>query len=755
MSQTLSSERDTGTQHEPNALELEDLQVEYRVRGNWKAVLRGVTLQIAPGESYGLVGESGCGKSTAAFAALNYLPRNGRVASGGITVAGADLLKMSDADVRKLRRTKVSMVYQNPTSALNPTIRVGEQVAEAFTLQGIGHSDAVQRAGDMLRKVQISDPTGVMRRYPHQLSGGMNQRVVIAMALAKDPALLILDEPTTGLDATVEAEVLELIATLRQEFGTSVLFISHNLDVILRMCDRVGVLYAGRIVEEGTSDEVFNNPRHPYTVGLLRCIPRAGAKKEDGKLDTIPGFLPGLGIEMPGCVFADRCALKQDICVQEEPPLYDVGEAGHTSRCHFHDQAQDLPRDTEPVPIVSREDRGERMPVVSTRNVRKTFHQDGHEVRAVEDITFTLAPGETLGLVGESGSGKTTLARLLLGLTTPDEGSVVELNGVEVAGAINKRGRDEVRDLQIVFQNPDAALNRRFSIKRIISRALNRLLGQSGQELDDKVRDLAHSVRFDTRLIRAKPAQLSGGLKQRVAIARAFAGDPKIVVCDEPTSALDVSVQEAILNLLAELQVEKDTAYLFISHDLGVVRYLSDRIAVLYLGRLMEIGESETVFGPPQHPYTEALLSTVTREDGQVRNRIKLEGEIPSHADPPSGCVFHTRCPRFIGDICVTDEPELREVEPGHFWRCHHDVTELGALQQSRPDGEATTSTPVAVNGTNGHATDGAAPTTSDDVTDDATTVGDATDRSDATPADGTDDDDLLGTHVPDPPADK
>ncbi|MDQ3311987.1 MAG: ABC transporter ATP-binding protein [Actinomycetota bacterium] len=755
MSQTLSSERDTGTQHEPNALELEDLQVEYRVRGNWKAVLRGVTLQIAPGESYGLVGESGCGKSTAAFAALNYLPRNGRVASGGITVAGADLLKMSDADVRKLRRTKVSMVYQNPTSALNPTIRVGEQVAEAFTLQGIGHSEAMQRAEEMLRKVQISDPTGVMRRYPHQLSGGMNQRVVIAMALAKDPALLILDEPTTGLDATVEAEVLELIATLRQEFGTSVLFISHNLDVILRMCDRVGVLYAGRIVEEGTSDEVFNNPRHPYTVGLLRCIPRAGAKKEDGKLDTIPGFLPGLGIEMPGCVFADRCALKQDICVQEEPPLYDVGEAGHTSRCHFHEQAQDLPRDTEPVPIVSREDRGERMPVVSTRNVRKTFHQDGHEVRAVEDITFTLAPGETLGLVGESGSGKTTLARLLLGLTTPDEGSVVELNGVEVAGAINKRGRDEVRDLQIVFQNPDAALNRRFSIKRIIARALHRLTGGSSASIDDKVRDLAHSVRFDTRLIRAKPAQLSGGLKQRVAIARAFAGDPKIVVCDEPTSALDVSVQAAILNLLAELQVEKDTAYLFISHDLGVVRYLSDRIAVLYLGRLMEIGESETVFGPPQHPYTEALLSTVTREDGQVRNRIKLEGEIPSHADPPSGCVFHTRCPRFIGDICVTDEPELREVEPGHFWRCHHDVTELGALQQSRPDGEATSSTPVAVNGTNGHATDGAAPTTSDDVTDDATTVGDATDRSDATPADGTDDDDQLGTHVPDPPADK
>ncbi len=670
-----------------NALELEDLEVEYKVRGAWKKVLRGVSLSIAPGESYGLVGESGCGKSTAAFAALNYLPRNGRVSSGSIHVAGKDLLAMSDADVRTLRSTQVSMVYQNPTSALNPTIHIGDQVAEVFTLQGVGGSEAQDRAKAMLQKVQISDPTGVMGRYPHQLSGGMNQRVVIAMALAKDPTLLMLDEPTTGLDATVEAEVLDLVAALRQEFGTSVLFISHNLDVILRMCDKVGVLYAGRVVEQGTVDEVFHNPRHPYTVGLLRCIPRAGARKDQGRLDTIPGFLPGLGETLPGCVFADRCALVQDVCRTDEPPLYDVG-AGHISRCHFHEQAQDLPRNTSPVAVTEERpaESSDRVPVISTRNVRKTFHQDGHEVRAVEDITFTLAPGETLGLVGESGSGKTTLARLLLGLTTPDEGSVVELDGVPVAGAIGKRDREQVRSLQIVFQNPDAALNRRFSIKRIIGRALTRLMGTRGEQLDTRLRDLTHSVRFDVRLIRAKPTQLSGGLKQRVAIARAFAGDPKIVVCDEPTSALDVSVQAAILNLLAELQVKNDTAYLFISHDLGVVRYLSDRIAVLYLGRLMELGAAETVFGPPQHPYTEALLSAVPHVDGDERPRIKLTGEIPSHADPPSGCVFHTRCPRYIGDICKTEEPELKEVEPGHFWRCHYDVDELRTLQQSAPD---------------------------------------------------------------------
>jgi peptide/nickel transport system ATP-binding protein len=671
----------TSTAH---ALELEDLEVAYRVRGQWRQVLRGVNLHIAEGESYGLVGESGCGKSTAAFAALRYLPRNGRVSSGGIRVAGEDLLAMSEADVRRLRATKISMVYQNPTSALNPSIRIGDQLNEVFALQGVSESDAPDRAREMLRKVQISDPARVMRRYPHQLSGGMNQRVVIAMALAKDPTLLILDEPTTGLDATVEAEVLDLVSALSAEFNSSVLFISHSLDVIARMCDRMGVLYAGRVVEQGTVDEVFNNPRHPYTVGLLRCIPRGGATKAKGRLDTIPGFLPGLGAQLPGCVFADRCGLVQDICRKKEPDLFDIG-GDHSSRCHFHEKAQSLPRVEAAAPVKAHGGEGNGTPLLQTRNVRKTFQQEGHGVRAVEDLTFELGEGETLGLVGESGSGKTTLARLLLGLTEPDQGSVVELDGKALAGKIGKREREQVRAVQIVFQNPDAALNRRFSIHRIISRALTMLTGSKGTDTETRLRDLAHSVRFDVRLIRQRPSQLSGGLKQRVAIARAFAGDPRIVVCDEPTSALDVSVQAAILNLLAELQAEKGTAYLFISHDLGVVRYLSDRIAVLYLGRLMELGDAETVFGPPQHPYTEALLSAVPTEEGTERPRIRLEGEIPSHADPPSGCVFHTRCPRYIGDICHQQEPELKEVEPGHFWRCHYSVEELRELQQTAP----------------------------------------------------------------------
>jgi peptide/nickel transport system ATP-binding protein len=662
------------------ALELDDVCAVYRVRGVDRPVLRGVTFSIAQGEAFGLVGESGCGKSTAAYAIMRYLPRNGRVTSGAIRVAGRDLLGMGDADVRRLRASTVSMVYQNPGAALNPSLRVGAQVAEVFELLGVGSGEARARAHEILAKVQISDPARVARRYPHQLSGGMQQRVVIAMALAKDPTLLILDEPTTGLDATVEAEVLDLVSALRREFGTSVLFISHNLAVIAKMCEHVGVLYAGRLVEEGPAQRVFEDPRHPYTVGLLRCIPRAGLRKDRDRLDTIPGFLPGLGAPLPACVFVDRCGLAQEICRQEEPRFHPVGH-GQASRCHFWQRAHEVPRTTPPQVAGARVEPTRAPVVLRAQSMRKTFRQEGVEVRALEDISFAIHQGETLGLVGESGSGKTTLARLLIGLTQPDAGSVVELDGKPLAPDVGGRDHEQVRAIQIVFQNPDAALNRRFSAHRTIARALKKLLEMKGREGEIRLRDLAHSVRFDLRLLGARPAQLSGGLKQRVAIARAFAGEPRVVVCDEPTSALDVSVQAAILNLLADLQGEKGVTYLFISHDLGVVRYLSDRIAVLYLGRLMELGPAEAVFQPPHHPYTEALLSAVPTLSGEPRARIRLEGEIPSAANPPSGCVFHTRCPRKWGTICEQEDPPLKEVAPGHYMRCHIPIDELKRLQ--------------------------------------------------------------------------
>jgi peptide/nickel transport system ATP-binding protein len=660
---------------------VEHMDVSYRVRGQDRRALRDVSFQIGGGESYGLVGESGSGKSTVALALTRYLPRNGRVSAGSIRINGADPVAMGSAALRDLRARTVSMVYQEPGRALNPSIKVGRQVAEVYEIAGLGRAEALERAEAMLRKVQISDPHRVMDRYPHQLSGGMAQRVVIAMALAAEPSLLILDEPTTALDATVESEVLDLVAELREEFATSVLFISHNLAVIAKMCDRVGVLYAGELIEEGPAREVFDQPRHPYTVGLLRCIPRRGQRKDHGRLDTIPGFLPTPGDEPTGCIFAPRCPIAEDECRAAPPPAFPVGD-GRTSRCYLHEQTENLPRNTPvnlDIPPVRDADR----PVVRLERLSKTFGSRGEAVKALVGVDLSLELGETLGLVGESGSGKTTLARALLGLIPPDDGSVIDLDGEPVAPDARRRTRDQLKALQIVFQNPDSALNRRHSVRRLISQPLSRLAGLSGARLRERLADLVRSVRMEDRQLSLRPSQLSGGLKQRVAIARAFAGGPRIVVCDEPTSALDVSVQAAILNLLVDLQAKEQVTYLFISHDLGLVRYLSDRIAVLYLGRIMEVGPAETVFAGPHHPYTEALLSAVPSLDGQRPDRIRLQGEIPSAANPPSGCVFHTRCPRKLSTgECESTEPPLREVAPGHLMSCHIPIDQLTVLQR-------------------------------------------------------------------------
>jgi len=663
-------------------LVVEHMDVTYRVRGQDRRALRDVSFQIGHGESYGLVGESGSGKSTVALALTRYLPRNGRVSAGTISINGMDPLAMGSADLRDLRAHTVSMVYQEPGRALNPSIKVGHQVAEVYEIAGLDRKAALARAEDMLRKVQISDPARVMERYPHQLSGGMAQRVVIAMALAAEPSLLILDEPTTALDATVEAEVLDLVAALREEYDTSVLFISHNLAVIAKMCDRVGVLYAGELIEEGPAREVFAQPRHPYTVGLLRCIPRGGQRKDHGRLDTIPGFLPPPGDTPPGCIFAPRCPIAEDQCRAAAPPAFVTGP-DRTSRCYLHDETTNLPRNT-PVDLEIPSQRDDREPVVQLERLSKTFDQRGDAVKALVGVNLSLERGETLGLVGESGSGKTTLARALLGLIPPDQGSVIDLDGQPLQGDARRRTRDQLKALQIVFQNPDSALNRRHTVRRLISQPLSRLAGLSGARLRERLADLVRSVRMEDRQLSLRPSQLSGGLKQRVAIARAFAGGPRIVVCDEPTSALDVSVQAAILNLLVDLQVKEQVTYLFISHDLGLVRYLSDRIAVLYLGRIMELGPAETVFAGPHHPYTEALLSAVPSLDGQHPTRIRLQGEIPSAASPPSGCVFHTRCPRKLSTgECESTEPPLAEVAPGHLMSCHIPIDQLTILQQN------------------------------------------------------------------------
>jgi peptide/nickel transport system ATP-binding protein len=662
------------------ALSVEDLRLAYMVRGVPRAVLRGVSFEVRPGEAYGLVGESGCGKSTTAYAAMRYMPSNAVIEGGRVLAGGQDVTHMSNDELREFRATQASMVYQDPVLSMNPTLKIGKQVAECFRILGQSKEEAATSAREALRRVKIADPERVLDRYPHQLSGGMLQRVVIAMALVGDPKLLVLDEPTTGLDATVEAEVLDLVRDLRSQTNAAILLIAHNLGVIRTMCDRVGVMYAGRVVEEGTVDEVFDNPSHPYTLGLLNSIPRHGVRKTDRALFTIPGNLPLIGAELPTCVYVDRCALASDVCRSEVPPIVQLGN-GHWTRCHHADLIEGLaaPQDENNDFRVGEET------IVQLASVSKTFRQRGHDVPALVSIDLGFKEGETLGLVGESGSGKSTLAKTLLGIHESDEGGSIELDGRLVKSKATDRRVESIRAFQMVFQNADSALNRMWTVRRILHRSVTKLAGIKGPEADKKVNDLAEAMRLSQRHLDMKPRQLSGGLKQRVAIARAFAGDPRIVVCDEPTSALDVSVQAAILNLLANLQNDERTSYLFITHDIGVVRYLSDRIAVMYLGRIMELGSTEQVFAGPNHPYTEALLSAVPSIDGDHKTRIPLKGEIPSPANPPSGCVFHTRCHRVVMGLCDVTDPETIELSPGHSSKCHLTAEQLAVPVEITP----------------------------------------------------------------------
>lgn len=663
------------TATEAPALEIKDLEMSYVVRGTPREVLRGVTFSVKQGEAYGLVGESGCGKSTTAYAALRYLPGNGLITNGSIASGGERLTDMSAGELRTFRSQHASMVYQDPVQAMNPVIKIGDQVAEAFSVLGMDKAAARAAALDALTRVHIADPESVMERYPYQLSGGMLQRVVIAMALACEPQLLVLDEPTTGLDATVEAEVLDLVRNLRQELNSAVLLIAHNLGVIRTMCDRVGVMYAGRIVEEGAVDEVFDNPSHPYTKGLLNSIPRRGQRKTDRELFAIPGNLPQIGDKLPTCVYVARCPIATEICHQEVPPVIDRAEdgEGHWARCHHPDRINEVP---EPEAVATTHEVGTEE-VIGVHGVSKTFRQRGREIPALVSVDFGFAEGETLGLVGESGSGKSTLAKAMTGVHAPDEGGAITLRGRKMKGKATERIDESIRAIQMVFQNPDSALNRAWTVRQILTRSITKLTGLKGEAADKRAVEIAMAMRLNERHLDMRPRQLSGGLKQRVAIARAFAGDPDVVVCDEPTSALDVSVQAAILNLLAQLQRDERTSYLFISHDIGVVRYLADRIAVMYVGRIMELGSTDAIFEGPIHPYTEALLSAVPSVDGETKDRIPLEGDIPSPANPPPGCVFHTRCKYAIEGTCNVEEPPVVEVGNGHKITCHLPVDQM------------------------------------------------------------------------------
>ena len=671
-------------------LELRDVRISYVIRAGEVNVVPGLSFALRPGEALGLVGESGCGKSTVALAIMRYLGRAGRVVSGRILFEGRDLARLGEDELRRIRGRRIAMVYQDPAASLNPVMTVGRQLMEVPMIHaGAGAAEARQRALRMLAEVDLSDPESVLGRYPHQLSGGQQQRIVIAMALIAEPALLIMDEPTTGLDVTVEAAVLDLVRALRRRHNSAILFISHNLGTVVGVCDRVGVMYAGELVEEGSIRQVFGNPRHPYTRGLFDCLPTLGRDKRRTPLVPIPGQVDPLLARPRGCGFASRCAHVEPGCGARPIPITPVGgEPEHRVQCR---REGELPRwERRADDAVPPETRAAPPPVLEIEGLQKLYRQRGGGfrsrgfIRALHNVSLTGGAGQTLAIVGESGSGKSTLAKVLGGLETATAGHV-RLAGTEVGMTpVDARPTALRRALQMVFQNPDSTLNPSHSVGYAVTRALRRLRGLSAGDARREVTRLLEAVKLPPELAERSPHQLSGGQRQRVAIARALAGDPAIVVADEPTSALDVSVQAAIINLLCELQAERAATLVFISHDLAVVRYVADYVAVMYLGTVAEFGRVEAVFGPPYHPYTEALLSAVPVPDPDRQGaRIVLEGPLPSATELPRGCPFATRCPRRVGAICDETPPPEQQMAAGHRIACHIPAEELTRLHRA------------------------------------------------------------------------
>lgn len=682
--------------HKPQTpiLDVQDLSISYATRRGDVPAVRDVCFDIQRGEAHSIVGESGCGKSTVAFGIVNFLGRNGRIVGGRILFQGQDLVGRSPEELRRIRGDRIAMVYQDPMQALNPSMRLGEQMAEVLIVhRGLKPKKAEEACVEMLSRVHMPDPANVIRRYPHQISGGQQQRVVIAMALLNDPALLIMDEPTTALDVTVEATVLDLVAELQHEFETAIMYISHNLGVVARVSNRVAVMYAGEIVERAAVRDLFATPQHPYTQGLLRCVPRLGMDKRDSVLYPIRGRVPSPNALPSGCVFEPRCDHARDECRLRKPELRAVQE-GHFARCHFAEEIRHLAqtgflRETQIVQAAEPPAAAAASALLRVINAktyyqapnRKLFSREKLLVKAVDDVSIEIQKGQTLGIVGESGCGKSTLVKTIIGMEKPTGGQF-EFMGVDIAGPVTRRKLDLVREMQMVFQNPDSTLNPSFTVGYQIARPLRRFKVVPGKEVRAEVVRLLEMMKLGERYYDRYPRQLSGGEKQRVGIARAIAGRPGLVLCDEPVSALDVSVQAAVLNLLLDIQQQLGATLAFIAHDLSVVRFFCDRIAVMYLGQVVESGPADAIYGPPYHPYTEALLSAVPIPDPSAEQKhIRLLGTVPSALNPPSGCRFHTRCPRKLGAICEQETPPWHIGEAGHRIFCHIPLEELRKIE--------------------------------------------------------------------------
>jgi peptide/nickel transport system ATP-binding protein len=659
-------------------LKVSELSVRIGRGDNAVRPVDGVSFDIRPGETFALLGESGCGKSMTALALLRLLPKPaGDIVGGSVRLNGQELLNLTERDMRAIRGGRIAMIFQEPMTSLNPVMTVGAQIAESVEQHKQLRGEAMRRQVlELLDAVGIPDVKRRYHEYPHQLSGGMKQRVMIAMALAGDPDLLIADEPTTALDVTIQAQVLDLIAKLQKERGMAVLLITHDLGVVAGIADRVAVMYAGQLVEQAPRERFFSAPQHPYSHKLFAALPEAS--KREQQLTVIPGSVPPLNQVFHGCRFAQRCDRAWEVCRTRVPGWFH--DDGRAVRCHLADPALSAPpgREAAPATAMPHSQRKGAAPLLVTTDLKVHFPiQQGlfkrtvGYVRAVDGVSLDIPRGQTLALVGESGCGKTTVGKGILQLLRPTGGSV-QFEDLELTRLKGEALRRQRSRFQIIFQDPFSSMNPRMSVGDIVEEGMvAQGKGRSSAQRRARVVELLEQVGLRAEHVRRYPHEFSGGQRQRICIARALAVDPKLIVCDEPTSALDVSVQAQILNLLRDLQHRLDLSYLFITHDISVVAYLAERIAVMYLGRIVEQGPVAEVLERPRHPYTQALLSAVPSVDPASRREvIRLQGDLPSPSSPPQGCHFHPRCPKAM-PVCREVYPPVSEPGAGHRLRCH------------------------------------------------------------------------------------
>ena len=658
-------------------LEISDLSIGFTGRsGETLPVLRNVDLAVERGESVGLVGESGSGKSTLALAAMGYLKRGLRVLGGTAAFRSRDTFKMSQKDLEQIRGGEISLIPQNSGQSLTPTMRVGAQLRESLSLHSdLQPSEQRDRMIELLAQVRLPDPESILERYPHELSGGQQQRVAISMALAGDSDALLLDEPTTGLDVTTQAHILELLKELARETRKAMVYVSHDLGAIARVCDRVLVMYAGEVVLEGPARNVLLAPVHPYARGLLASIP----KLKDARLpDSLEGRPPPPGGAGKGCAFEDRCSIARPECRTSRPELTRC-ETGELVRCPHSSEVPPL-SDAAAIDAGDIRSGSSDESALDIENLAISYAKQGlidqilgrrpKSVPTVDDISIKIGKGETIGLVGESGSGKSTILKTIAGLLPPVDGEIRIGSSQRLATEVERRNSEHRRMVQLVFQNPDESLNPRHTVEQILGQPLMLYFGLKPEEAKERSEKILESVRLGSHYMDRLPSQLSGGEKQRVAIARAFVAEPEIVLCDEVTSALDVSVQAAVLQLLDKLKRERGTTYVFVSHDLAVVRSLSDRVAVLYQGRLCELGPAKQVYSSPSHPYTDVLLGAVLEPHPDFVPKLAAD-DIVELTPPEAGCPFQRRCPKKLGRACETTPPPWREFSDGHRIRCH------------------------------------------------------------------------------------